>query len=63
MTLSLYSTYKAWRREAAAEKAARSAGTDTPPVSQAYRALVLLGLGLGGIACGDDEPPDGVNQT
>jgi hypothetical protein len=41
VTLSLYSTYRAWRREAAAERAAAPGWADHPSTSQAYRAMGL----------------------
>jgi hypothetical protein len=56
MTLSLYSTWRAWRRDVAAERAASAAGhCGASPV---YDAIALLGVGLAGIACGGDRRPD-----
>lgn len=51
MTLSLYSTIRAWRRDIRAEKAAAAGGRRASPV---YDAIASLGLGLAGIARGDD---------
>ncbi|NTV94490.1 MAG: hypothetical protein HGA75_03635 [Thiobacillus sp.] len=54
MTLSLYSTYKAIRRDAAAEKARQAqAGADTIQTSVCH-ALALLGMGIEGVSCGGD---------
>ncbi|MEW5769047.1 MAG: hypothetical protein AB1831_01660 [Pseudomonadota bacterium] len=58
MTLSLYSTYKAWKRENAREREmqaqseAASAATGRGP-SAVYAALAAMGCGLGGMACAD----------
>lgn len=50
MTLSLYSTLRAWRRDFQAEKA--TAGKQaTSPV---YEVIACLGAGLAGISCGGD---------
>lgn len=60
MTLSLYSTCKALRRDAAAEAAtqAKDAGR-RQRWSRIVPVLTMLGIGLAGIACGDDpEIPD-----
>lgn len=54
MTLSLYSTYRAWRRDVAAERAAP--GTAPAGTSALYEAMASLGVGLAGIACGGDLP-------
>jgi hypothetical protein len=56
MTLSLYSTWRAWRRDVAAERAASAAGDCG--ASPVYDAIALLGVGLAGIACGGDRRPD-----
>lgn len=59
MTLSLYSTYKALRRDAAAETAARPVATGRRAPSRIVPVLTMLGIGLAGIACGDDpQIPD-----
>jgi hypothetical protein len=52
MTLSLYSTWRYWRREVAAERAASADGGESPVGD----AIAQLGLGLAGIACGGDAP-------
>jgi hypothetical protein len=57
MTLSLYSTWRAWRRDVAAERAASAAGD--AGVSPVYEAIAQLGVGLAGIACGGDTPASG----
>ena len=48
MTLSLYSTWGAWRRDVAAERATSTAGNGGE--SPLYEAIALLGVGLAGIA-------------
>ena len=55
MTLCLYSTLRAWRRDIRAEKAS-AGGRAASPI---YEALSLLGIGLAGIACGSDIGPSG----
>lgn len=60
MTLSLYSTYKAWRRDRAAE---RGAGGAPAPTSGIGAALVQLGLGLGGIGAGGDPATTAERRT
>ncbi|MCP5277740.1 MAG: hypothetical protein H6935_05175 [Thiobacillus sp.] len=59
MTLSLYSTIRAWKRENARELAQRQ---ETPPrpheamrqeASALYAAIAAMGCGLGGMACAD----------
>lgn len=61
MTLSLYSTYKAWRRDVAAERGDPSGIMDASPPSGIQTALSLFGLGIGGIGGGGDPSmPDGV---
>jgi hypothetical protein len=60
MTLSLYSTYKEWRRDAAAAAAAAQDGQDHHPIqSSVCHALVLLGMGIEGMSCGGDVTPSG----
>lgn len=54
MTLSLYSTYKEWRRDVAAETDARSSKDLHPIQSSVSHALVLLGIGIEGMSCGGD---------
>ncbi len=52
MTLSLYSGYRAWRRDVQAERAATAVHEgDGSPV---HDAIVQLGVGLAGIARGGD---------
>lgn len=53
MTLSLYSTYKAMRRDAAAEKSG-PAKTNGPVQNSVCHALALLGMGIEGVSCGGD---------
>ncbi len=53
MTLSLYSAYKAWKREHARERAARAKPPHQAGTSPAYAVLAAMGCGLGGLACGD----------
>jgi hypothetical protein len=57
MTLSLYSTYKAWKRDNARERkaatAARPHGAMKHEASAFYAAIAAMGCGLGGMACGD----------
>ena len=57
MTLSLYSTYRAWRRDTQSEKAAME--THERGGSPVYDAIVQLGVRLAGIACGGDAPSPG----
>ena len=57
MTLSLYSTWRAWRRDGAAERAASAAGD--AGVSPVDEAIAQLGVGLAGIACGGDTSASG----
>jgi len=54
MTLSLYSTWRAWRRDVAAERAASAASENGE--SPVYEAIAQLGVGLAGITCGGDSP-------
>jgi hypothetical protein len=58
MTLSLYSTYKAWRRDVAVEKTAQDSQTH-PVQSSVCHALVLPGMGIEGMSCGGDITPPG----
>lgn len=65
MTLSLYSTYRAWKRENAREAArniarhrgtpaaARPHGAMQREAADIYAAIAAMGCGLGGMACGD----------
>lgn len=58
MTLSLYSTYRAWRRDVAAERG--EAYRIEPAASSSIRqAIAQLGVGLAGIACGGDGSANG----
>lgn len=60
MTLSLYSTYKALRREAAshsATQAAQPAKAANPIQNSVCHALSLLGMGVEGVSCGGDITP------
>lgn len=54
MTLSLYSTYKALRREAAAEKSRQPQAAGSPIQNSVCHALALLGMGVEGVSCGGD---------
>jgi len=54
MTLSLYSTWRAWRRDVSAERAV-SADSNSGE-SPVYEAIAQLGVGLAGITCGGDSP-------
>ncbi len=60
MTLSLYSTYRAWRRDVAAERAAAAPAAGA---SALYDAMARLGVGLAGIACGGDTPAPGADPA
>lgn len=58
MTLSLYSTYKAWKRENAREAARKTAAPRPHPAMKHeaaafYAAFAAMGCGLGGMACAD----------
>jgi len=55
MTLSLYSTYKAMRRDAAAERATRKTPAASPIHTTVLHTLALLGMGIEGVACGGDD--------
>lgn len=60
MTLSLYSTYKAWRRDVAAEKATAASPAGVHPLRDGVcHALVLFGMGVEGVTCGGDGTPYG----
>lgn len=50
MTLSLYSTLRAWRRDIQAEKSAAGRQATSP----VYAVIACLGTGLAGISCGGD---------
>lgn len=65
MTLSLYSTCKALRRDAAAEAATQANGTKRRQRwSRVVPVLTMLGIGLAGIACGGDpDIPDRHGDT
>lgn len=61
MTLSLYSTIKAWKKENARE-ASRTEAASSPTRPQGamqqeasafYAAIAAMGCGLGGMACAD----------
>lgn len=54
MTLSLYSTYKGLRRDAAAEKANPPQTEASPIRNSICHALALLGMGVEGVSCGGD---------
>lgn len=53
MSLSLYSTYKAWKKDIAREPAKRGKPAHRAGTSAVYAALAAMGCGLGGLACGD----------
>lgn len=53
MTLSLYSTFKAWRRDVAAECGTAVQGPAS--ATGIYPAFALFGMGLGGVSCGGDD--------
>jgi hypothetical protein len=55
MTLSLYSTCKALRRDAAAERATAKGPAASPIHATVLHALALLGMGIEGVACGGDH--------
>lgn len=60
MTLSLYSTYKAWRRDQAPNTATHAGKTGPSAIqSGVCHALVLLGMGIEGMSCGGDVTPSG----
>ena len=60
MTLSLYTTYRAWRRDVAAERgAAARAGWALGPIQHA---IAQLGMGLAGIGCGGDASVNEANR-
>jgi hypothetical protein len=54
MTLSLYSTYKAMRRDVAVEKTRPVEAADNPIQNSVRHALALLGMGVEGVSCGGD---------
>lgn len=59
MTLSLYSTYKALRRDKSSNKAIPVGKTGQSIQSGVCHALVLLGMGIEGMSCGGDVTPSG----
>ena len=59
MTLSLYSTYKAWQRDKTSSPPARAGKTGQSIQSGVCHALVLLGMGIEGMSCGGDVTPSG----
>jgi hypothetical protein len=59
MTLSLYSTYKAWQRDKASSPATRTGKAGQSIQSSVCHALVLLGMGVEGMSCGGDVTPPG----
>lgn len=61
MTLSLYSTYKALRREAAQHSASQAVtpARANPIQNSVCHALSLLGMGVEGVSCGGDITPSG----
>jgi hypothetical protein len=59
MTLSLYSTYKAWRRDQASNTAIPTGKSGQSIQSAVCHALVLLGMGIEGMSCGGDVTPSG----
>jgi hypothetical protein len=60
MTLSLYATYRAWRREVAAERG--EAARRGPAVGPVQHAIAQLGVGLAGIGCGGDTSVNEANR-
>lgn len=54
MTLSLYSTYKAMRRDAARERQSANSAAPSAIRNSVCHALALLGMGVEGISCGGD---------
>ncbi len=60
MTLSLYTTYRAWRREVAAERGETARGE--PAVGPIRHAIAQLGVGLAGIGCGGDASVNGASR-
>jgi hypothetical protein len=63
MTMSMYGTYKAMRRDAAAEKRSRRAKPERPARKGFWSVIAMFGIGLDGISCGGDaggsESPHG----
>lgn len=57
MTLSLYSTLKALRRDAAAARGAPAPSPERPLRNSVRHALALLGMGVEGVSCGGDIGP------
>jgi hypothetical protein len=54
MSLSLYSTYKAWRRDVAQEAKQSTQAQPSPVQDTVCHALALLGMGIEGMSCGGD---------
>ena len=59
MTLSLYSTYKALRRDAAAERDIQTKPAGNQIQNSVCHALALLGMGVEGVSCGGDVTTPG----
>jgi len=60
MTLSLYSTYKAWQRDKAPSQPTRPGASAGQSIqSGVCHALVLFGMGIEGMSCGGDATPSG----
>jgi hypothetical protein len=59
MTSSLYSTYKALRRDKPSNKATPAGKAGQSIQSGVCHALVLLGMGIEGMSCGGDVTPSG----
>jgi hypothetical protein len=62
MTLSLYSTYKSWKREKALQSVlvCPVSFPRSRKSSSVMRALAMVGLGVGGVTAGDDEHLHGI---
>jgi hypothetical protein len=60
MTLSLYTTYRAWRRDVAAERGEAARGE--PALGPIQHAIAQLGVGLAGIGCGGDASVNESNR-
>jgi hypothetical protein len=60
MILSLYTTYRAWRRDVAAERGEAVRGE--PAVGAIRHAIAQLGVGLAGIGCGGDASLNMANR-
>ncbi len=60
MTLSLYSTYKAWQRNQASSPTISTGKSGQSSIQSGIcHALVLLGMGIEGMSCGGDVTPSG----